>query len=505
MTLELGHRCDSDHQCSKGLECRCVALNRGLRTCAAIPGSALNQTSVAKSAWERQGLTCEPRLPIGAVPMTTPPPSLRTDGVVNPTEQTSPQLRAWSALYPWYKQYGSAYLEENPAVCVPVLAGDDVGRGVVEDVVSVVSHLVIQSLRPEVFQQLAKANVRVLVAASAHKWLNHPEVKHDFESGLGGGAPWFPSTGIAADELENLPEELLHTIQYVAMPPRFVCMYHRAYDLAFTSGLYTTDHSGEEVDGEPVPTLQADEYVAMALNRWLGLGHARDEYTVAPGRASLLASDSAAFCLLAQYFDSLDPWSLPGRPPNEPVPIPPSCEQTLAELAKGCPVAGLTWPYLEPNWSLSHGTVHDFRVQARAVSHALAEAVVFAALMLLALGLALWAAGKGWLRRQGKTYHALSAAPAGEDSAFVFEAATKSVGAPLQIEGRGRETRRGPGARAGKRARRPLGWLSAARRSAGVSGGRGDRSSRRPDEKGEGPGMLRSEPANVVLGARTMA
>lgn len=55
-------------------------------------------------------------------------------------------------------------------------------------------------------------------------------------------------------------------------------MYHKAYQQAMEQQLYTTDDSGSEVDGEPVPTLQADEYLAMAMHRWFGSGDGSEEY-----------------------------------------------------------------------------------------------------------------------------------------------------------------------------------------------------------------------------------
>ena len=57
-----------------------------------------------------------------------------------------------------------------------------------------------------------------------------------------------------------------------------VCMYHKAYQHAMLKQLYTTDGSAEEVDGEPVPTVQADEYLAMAMHRWFGSGDGEEEY-----------------------------------------------------------------------------------------------------------------------------------------------------------------------------------------------------------------------------------
>lgn len=57
-------------------------------------------------------------------------------------------------------------------------------------------------------------------------------------------------------------------------------MYHKAYQHAMQLHLYTTDGSASEVDGEPVPTVQADEYLAMALHRWFGSRDGKNEYKV---------------------------------------------------------------------------------------------------------------------------------------------------------------------------------------------------------------------------------
>lgn len=57
-------------------------------------------------------------------------------------------------------------------------------------------------------------------------------------------------------------------------------MYHKAYQHAMQLHLYTTDGSASEVDGEPVPTVQADEYLAMALHRWFGSSDGKNEYKV---------------------------------------------------------------------------------------------------------------------------------------------------------------------------------------------------------------------------------
>lgn len=47
------------------------------------------------------------------------------------------------------------------------------------------------------------------------------QVSRRFVTGLGGGAPWFPSTGVYEGESQvTVLEEMLHTIQYCALSPR---------------------------------------------------------------------------------------------------------------------------------------------------------------------------------------------------------------------------------------------------------------------------------------------
>merc|ERR1719362_787066 len=202
--------------------------------------------------------------------------------------------------------------------------------------------------------KLANAGVRILIAGDdKDSWQRHPEVDRDFESGLGGGAPWFPSTGIQASEPNDvLVEELLHTMQYVVMKPQYVCMYKKAYAHAVKAKMYTTDGSGAEVDGEPVPTVQADEYLAMASQRWFGSSTGLGEYRVlgndpeATGREHLRKADVQAFCLLSRLFRSDDtwnphsdrePWKTHPNRGMDTVQVAEDCKATLDLLATGCP------------------------------------------------------------------------------------------------------------------------------------------------------------------------
>ncbi|CAK0821432.1 unnamed protein product [Prorocentrum cordatum] len=153
-------------------------------------------------------------------------------------------------------------------------------------------------------------------------------------------------------------------------------MYHRAYAHAVSAGLYTTDGSGSEVEGEPVPTVQADEYMAMALHRWFGSGASAHEGAgaglvpgngaAAPkraepqgaaeqlrtGRAQLRRLDPRAFCLLAEVFRSDDAWN--PEPHKFPWRVNPNfgmavaevdtfCQPLLTKLAVGCPSPEVEW------------------------------------------------------------------------------------------------------------------------------------------------------------------
>lgn len=181
----------------------------------------------------------------------------------------------------FYSQY--SLLHRDPKLGVALLAGPDVAVDYFEEVAETLGHVLLAAVSNETLSRLAHQGVRFLIAGPREEdWQRHPEVTRDFLTGLGGGAPWFPSTGVHEGESQvQVLEELFHTIQYCVLSPRQVCMYHKAYKEVMEDGeLYTTDGSGPEVDGEPVPTLQADEYMAMALHRWFGRGDGQEEYAV---------------------------------------------------------------------------------------------------------------------------------------------------------------------------------------------------------------------------------
>lgn len=365
-----GEPCGSS-ACAAGLQCQCLALNRGLHVCTK---ARLFDPPASAKRFERQGLHCEARLPSGARPMA-PPPLVPLEGaIVDPRGAEQPaELRQWAQEYGkgFYSQYVLVHDPSDALLGVPVLAGPDVKSETVKAAAATIQHLLLEStVSNATLRDLVRWGVRLLISAPESEkeaqdaWLSHPEVSRRFTTGLGGGSPWFPSTGIQAGEDQaTLVEEMFHTIQYCAMEPRLVCMYRKSYKDAMEKGLYTTDNSGSEVDGEPVPTVQADEYFAMALHRWLGSTLAEDEYKVSgnrahkTGRQSLQERDLNAFCLLSTLFRADDTWNPePLKKPwknhkNEAmdrVAVAKTCRPVLEELREGCPAEGVSWPDRRP-------------------------------------------------------------------------------------------------------------------------------------------------------------
>jgi len=366
--MQEGEACGS---CAAGLECKCLALNRGLKVCQR-PG-LLDPPRYAL-AWERQGLSCEARLPKGLKPIPSPPLIATGEKAIDPRSIEQPQeLREW-AMGPgegFYSQYLLLHHPDDKLLGLPVLAGEDVPAQHVEKAAATLRHLLLEaSISNETLADLAHAGVRILLAGDRGEedvgdWVRHPEIRKEFTTGLGGGSPMFPSTGIKAGESQALlAEEVFHTIQYTAMKPRLVCMYHKAYKEAMELRLYTTDGSGPEIDGEPVPTVQADEYLAMAMQRWFGSSEgAKSEYKVlgntgsSTGRASLKKLDPKAFCLLSTVFRADDDWN--PEPDEEPwrsyrnqgmdiAEVESFCRPVLGELKIGCPSDDTTWPNIRP-------------------------------------------------------------------------------------------------------------------------------------------------------------
>lgn len=366
-TLSEGSPCDSSDSCQKNLACQCLALNRGLQVC-------MHSDMLLPPKWarklERQGEICDAELPEGLEVMPPPPVILTGDEIIDPRSATDPALQKW-ANGPGKSFYSSYIVAKAPGgssrVGIPILAGNDVPQGKLYNYAQGVRHFLFEAAVENATwpRLLAQSGVRILIAGRQDgAWRKHPEVKKDFATGLGGGAPWFPSTGLTTDEPpEALLEELFHTIQYTAMQPRDVCIYHKAYAQGVASKLYTTDHSGPEVDGEPVPTLQADEYLAMAMHRWFGNGGGEnDEYKIhgsssepggPTGRENLRKQDPNAFCTLSSMFRSDDTWNPDSdRKPWKANPnramdrkeVAGFCQPILTKLAEGCPSKEVVWP-----------------------------------------------------------------------------------------------------------------------------------------------------------------
>jgi len=374
--LTSGQACNnSSSSCAEGLACSCLAENRGLHIC--MQPKLVSPPSWALK-WQRHGLVCDAVLPAGLAVMPAPPVADSGLEIIDPRTTGDAKLREW-ALGPghsFYTQYAVVHAPGAASKGVPILAGNDVPRKKVMESVATVQHLLNEAAveKHTLASTLADSGIRILLAGSAEgAWQKHPEVSAHFQTGLGGGAPWWPSTGIRDDEPPNtLVEELFHTIQYTVMQPMDVCMYHKAYVQAVSRKLYTTDGSADEVDGEPVPTVQADEYLAMALQRWIGFDQGHGEYAVpgnhkqfgkATGRENLKNIDPQAFCLIAKVFRSDDTWnpSTSAKPwktnPNRGMDVAESasfCQPVLAKLSVGCPSADTHWPKREPNVILAN-------------------------------------------------------------------------------------------------------------------------------------------------------
>ena len=285
------------------------------------PPSFLEPPAYA-AKYERQGLSCEARLPKGAKPLPPPPllASASSMKIMDPRSGPA-ELKEW-ATGPGRGFY-SQYLLVSPQdalLGIPVLAGPDVSAEFVQESAATVRHVLLEAaVSNKTMASLARTGIRLLIAAQETEdkdtWLEHPEVSRAFTTGLGGASPLFPSFGVHEGEAQvSVVEELFHTIQYCSLSPREVCMYRKAYKNAMEQHLYTTDHSAAEIDGEPVPTVQADEYLAMALQRWFGSHVGLDEYSVPgntahrSGRASLRKKDPRAFCILSNLFRANDTW-----------------------------------------------------------------------------------------------------------------------------------------------------------------------------------------------------
>ena len=313
-----GEVCSPDRQCAAGLACTCLALNRGLWVCE--PEGFLDPPDYAQK-YERQGLSCEPKLPKGAKPLPRPP-LVSSSALLDPRSSESEALQEWSKSSGrgFYSQYILVAHPQDHLLGLPLLAGPDVSADYIKKSAETVRHVLFDAaISRTTAANLAHTGIKFLIAAEEDEerdtWLVHPEVSRSFTTGLGGASPLFPSIGVHDGETQDsVVEELFHTIQYCSLSPRTVCMYRKAYKNAMELRLYETDHSGKEVDGEPVPTVQADEYLAMALQRWFGSHVGTDEYHVPgndahrSGRSSLQKKDPQAFCILTTIFRANDTW-----------------------------------------------------------------------------------------------------------------------------------------------------------------------------------------------------
>jgi len=415
-SAEAGEPCTSDSQCQGKLQCRCLAKNRGnygLRICRSFPPFRLPA--------DRVGLRCAAYLPRGASPLKKAPPVVWLgENIVDPRKVPQPQLSSSQEtssdddrdpflLYDWstgkgtslgssgeqsntehhpqsyfYTRYASVCSSESEGhtdtVCqgLPILGTPGVSLAAMKEARRTVAHMVLQApLNPKAtIEGLSASKIRVVVGGGQSPkkaWHNNPEIqgRNSFKTGLGGGSPQFPSTGVELDDLclpgssehrvyNALIEELFHSMQYTLMKPRQVCQYHHAYSSAVKNGLYEADKGlARERDGEPVPTVQADEYLASALHAWMGTD-TRPEYKASAGnhasstgREQLLSADPAAFCILAGMFRADDTWTpcLQAHPwkthPNKSVKHDQAmCKDTLKRLEMehgACPSDDVLW------------------------------------------------------------------------------------------------------------------------------------------------------------------
>ena len=378
-------------QCQNGLSCSCLALNRGLFVC--MKPDLLTPPKYAIK-YERQGLTCQVKRVSGATPIA-PVPMLKNPlppmmGVRSPAvdPRLEPDLKEWAVIDAkgYYTLYESITSIDGKS-SVAVLAPANVDKAKFNDVGRIVNHMLNVAARSDhIIKTLSNNHIRILIThrdESKHdddsnekpsdqigccpSWIKHPEIERDFITGLGGGAPWFPSTGIEDEAINPIVEELFHTIQYTSMSPNLVCMYHKAYKHAMEKKLYITDGSGPEIEGEPVPTVQADEYMALANHRWFGTsGNTEedgDEYSVPKcssenkktSRTHLLEQDPEIFCILSTLWRSDDEWNSPESShtgefcKNHAVggtieEVDLMCVPMLEKLRIGCPLEDVVFP-----------------------------------------------------------------------------------------------------------------------------------------------------------------
>ena len=193
-----------------------------------------------------------------------------------------PEVAAWARRYPYYADGWYTSILAGDGVGLPVLAGAATPRERVDFAARVARKFLVDALREPAVRALAAAGMRIVVASQTAEWPQHPEGRSPRRvscgrAGLGGGAPWFPTTGVEA-ETSSVIEELFHTLQYTVLLPRAVCSYYALYRAAARRRLYTPRFLEGVLDpsepSEPVPTSQADEYFAMAMLRWFEMATA---------------------------------------------------------------------------------------------------------------------------------------------------------------------------------------------------------------------------------------
>lgn len=351
-----------DHQknnCAAGLECACLVLSRGLYTCQ-------SKVSIDAAAWEmkreRKGLKCVAPKAKGADAMKMHPPMFASgDKIVSSSD---PQLKPWAMSKDggagFYKHYMNMYLGDDAKRGVVLLTGGDVNPSALKRLYSTLSGFVHSFRHPtEVMNALAKRGPFKYVLKGNKPWRSHPEISEHFATGLGGASQQFPSIGCeAADPPADKMEEFFHTVQYTMMSPRQICMYHRAYENSVKHGQYHPEDL--EYHGEPVPTTQADEYLAAAMRVWFGWSGA-EEYSVTritrsvqnlfQIRKELSKEDINAFCILNMFFDPMKTWPMPKLSVHTAAvdlsPYTRQCGKVLRDLGSSCPQEGLSWPHMK--------------------------------------------------------------------------------------------------------------------------------------------------------------
>ena len=134
-----GEVCSPDRQCAAGLACTCLALNRGLWVCE--PEGFLDPPDYAQK-YERQGLSCEPKLPKGAKPLPRPP-LVSSSALLDPRSSESEALQEWSKSSGrgFYSQYILVAHPQDHLLGLPLLAGPDVSADYIKKSAETVRHV----------------------------------------------------------------------------------------------------------------------------------------------------------------------------------------------------------------------------------------------------------------------------------------------------------------------------------------------------------------------------